>query len=243
MVIASVASSLLHLEPASLPQAPRHPDRLPCCAVRATVACSATRIRNQRPARGLETLGRTIFHTACRLCACLRLLVLVLELELVRTPITVPARVSWPQTLRKLATDKTRGTHVPGGPVGRTTTHKICVCPILVPPPPALSPPLSLAPFRNSLPRKRSFAPMQRIFHACHGAGSGRSEKGPVATRNLTSRTRHLLSKSRPSARPAGPSLMRSARPNTQSPPPSALLRPRNMEENARPSRPAWSER
>lgn len=186
-------------------------------------ACSLTRIRNQRPAGVVRHWQRTILHT------CLPPVRLRLRLPvLVRTLITA-ARASSIQTLRKLATDRHEASTFP---VASRSHHdrrsayaqllSFCLRSSL---PPLLS--LARLLSSHSPPCTRSFCshplplpifPMQH-FCARHGAGSGRSVESLVATKNLTSRSRHLLCKSRPSARPAGPSLMRSARPNTQSPP------------------------
>lgn len=75
--------------------------RLLCSTVHATVACSLTRIRNQRPAGVVRHWKRTIVHT------CLPPVRLRLLPVLVRTLITATAaRVSSISTLRKLATDR-----------------------------------------------------------------------------------------------------------------------------------------
>lgn len=78
VVITSVASSLLRFEPASLPQAPRHPARalINSRAVLSVVYMLLWHVARRGSAINgqpgvLRHWKRTIFHTACRLCVCL----------------------------------------------------------------------------------------------------------------------------------------------------------------------------
>lgn len=215
------------------------------------MACSLTRIRNQRSAGGggcetLETDDRShlfTIHHCFAACTWLRLIVLVL----VRTCPSLPAHHASHSTLRKLATDRHEASTFPVGrsvaPVERSASARPCVWPSLGP----------FSPSRGKLQRPCSprFPSQCNIYTLATDPDPavGCFQRSPVATRNFTSRSRHLLPKSRHPARPAGPSLMRSARPNTQSPPPSATpcpryssstsTLPRRWEEKTRPLRPA----
>lgn len=121
LLLSSQTSISKHLAPCWI--------RLLNCRQRATVACSLTRIRNQRSAGVLRHWKRTIVHTYLHHCfaasAWLRLLVLVLVL--VRTCPSLPAHHASHSTLRKLATDRHEASTFP---MGRSVAPvEICVCP------------------------------------------------------------------------------------------------------------------
>lgn len=163
--------------------------RLLCSAVHATVACSLTRIRNQRPAgvvRHWET-DHPSFTLACRLCVCVCVCVCLPVLVLVRTLITAAARVSslqpyasWQLTDTRHPRSRLAGRHTSTGDL---RLPKSSLLPLIfsVALSHALSRALSLC--THFLAQKGSVAkppppsqifPMQHL-HACHGAGSGRS--------------------------------------------------------------------